>query len=282
MPGYRDTRRHAAAIICGSRATLDDLARSERSRAVYVPENGVDADLFRPCRNGATSPAPALLTSNASAAAAEKTRRAVRLAFVGRLVPVKGVDMLIEACAPLMRQGELELDIIGDGEEKAVLHRLAQTLGVAQRVTFAGWIAHRDLPQRLRKSSILGFPSVRDFGGGVVLEAMASGLAPVVADFGGPAELVTADTGIKVPLAPRGQYVLGLRGAIERLVHQPDLTRAIGDNARRRVLERFTWQAKARQMLDVYRWVLGGRAKPRFDIPGSCEPCAAAHTSAAP
>ena len=93
------------------------------------------------------------------------------------------------------------------------------------------------------------------------------GLVPVVADYAGPRELVSDATGIRVPLGRRTELVAGFRRALEQLAERPDFVRTTGERARRRVLELFTWDAKARQTCDVYRWVLGARDKPDFGMP---------------
>jgi starch synthase len=128
-------------------------------------------------------------------------------------------------------------------------------------------VAHRDVEARLCESDVFGFPSVREFGGGVVLEAMALGLVPIVADYAGPAELVTDATGFRVPMGPRAQVVSGMRKVLEQLVQDPSVIRPMGERARARVLSKFTWAKKAEQTLEVYRWVLGERDKPDFGMP---------------
>ncbi len=122
-----------------------------------------------------------------------------------------------------------------------------------------GWVEHATLQDRLRESDVFGFPSIREFGGGVVLEAMALGLVPVIVDYGGPAELISAETGIAVPIGARDQVIGGFRAALTRLADNPGAIRPMGDRARRHVLKNFTWDAKARQVMEVYRWVLGQR-----------------------
>jgi glycosyltransferase involved in cell wall biosynthesis len=123
------------------------------------------------------------------------------------------------------------------------------------------------------RAHVLGLPSVREFGGGVVLEAMALGVVPLVVDYGGPAELVTARTGLKVPLGTRAEIVAGLREHLEELCAKPERVAALGRAASHRIERHFTWEAKARQVLEVYRWVLGERPdKPDFGTPFADEP----------
>ena len=248
LPGYRNTRRDASAIIVASRATLAQLDESAREKAVYIPENAIDEARFPRVERG-------------------PVQRPLRIVFLGTLVAYKGADMLLEAAAELLRRGEVTLDIIGDGPERGPLRALAAQLGVADHVTMTGWIPHREVATRMQKADVFGFPSVREFGGGAVVEAMALGLVPVVADYGGPQELVTDRTGFRVPFHSRGELIVGTRQVLEQLVAQPEQVRAIGERARERVLAQFTWKAKAGQTLEVYRWTRGERDKPNFGVP---------------
>jgi glycosyltransferase involved in cell wall biosynthesis len=262
LPGYRGTRRHAAAIIAGSSATAAEIPARYQDKVVYVPENAVD-----PARFDRQVSRPVALP--------------IRLAFVGRLVPYKGADIVLEAAAELLRAGRVTLDIIGDGPEMPRLRELVAQLGVGAGVTLPGWIHHTVLKERLVASDVFTFPSVREFGGTVVLEAMALGLVPVVVDYGGPGELVSKSTGFAIPIGRRPDIVAALRRVLTRLVEEPGDLRSMGERARRRVFAQFTWAAKADQVLDVYRWVLGARAKPDFgmplpDAPGEPEAAAAA------
>lgn len=246
MPGYHTTRRDASAIIVGSRDTLRQIPPRYRDKCVYIPENGIDPRLFSDQR-GAHPELP------------------LRVAFAGRLVPYKGCDILLEAAAPLLKAERLTLDIIGDGPEMGNMRRLAGELNVAHRVTFAGWVSHQQMQQRMVEADVFAFPSIREFGGGVVLEAMALGLVPIVVDYGGPGELVTDDTGYRLPLGTHAELVDRLRDVLRHTIGDPQSIRLKGDRARERVMHHFTWDAKALQVKEVYRWVLGRRPdKPDF------------------
>ncbi len=248
LPGYRSTRAQAAAIIVGSLATRDQMPAAVRDKCVYIPENAID---------------PARFNSRVD----RPPTRPLRVAFVGRLVPYKGADMLIEACAPLARAGLVELDIIGDGPEMPHLRGLVQKLEIGPWVKLDGQISNAVLQDRLVGSDVFGFPSIREFGGGVVLEAMALGLAPIVVDYAGPAELVSDATAFRVPLGSRAEIIAGFAAILGRVAAEPELARAMGERARKRVFSLFTWAHKAEQTLEVYRWVSGERSKPDFGAP---------------
>jgi glycosyltransferase involved in cell wall biosynthesis len=91
-------------------------------------------------------------------------------------------------------------------------------------------------------------------------------LACVVTDYGGPAGALTPECGIKVPLGDPDELVARFRGALERLAEDRGLRDRLGEAAQERVRRHFTWDAKARMIVEVYRWVLGHRAgRPDLD-----------------
>ena len=234
QPGMRATYKYSAAVIVASRFTLDDLPKSFRDKYRYMPENGIDPQRF-------------------SVRAEPYSGGALRICFVGRLVPCKGVDMLIEAAAPLLLDGRAELDIIGDGPTRPRLEDLAARLRVSDFVRFHGWVRHERLQETMAHSQVLGFPSIREFGGGVVLEAMALGIVPIVVDYAGPAELVDDEVGFKVPLRSRESIVEGLRERMERLSGDPGLLAAMSAACLDRIAREYTWQRKAEQVVGIYR-----------------------------
>jgi glycosyltransferase involved in cell wall biosynthesis len=93
---------------------------------------------------------------------------------------------------------------------------------------------------------------------------MALGLVPVVVGYGGPGELVTRSTGFTVPMGDRQSIVRHFRVALQEIVNNPTALDAMRMAGRRRVSNLLTWQSKARQVLQVYDWVLGRIGKPSF------------------
>lgn len=253
LPWYGATRDHARAIIVGSIATRDQMPPRHRGKCVYIPENAVDPSRFDLATPRARDPSLG--------------QRPLRGVFVGRLVPYKGVDMAIEAAAPFLRRGEMTFDVIGDGPEKPAIDALVERLGVVDAVTLPGWIPHDELGSRFSHADVLVFPSVREFGGAVVLEAMALGVVPIVAAYGGPDELVTDDSGWRIPLRSRQELIAGFHDCLARLVDDPSPVPDKAEAARARVRRSFTWDAKARQVAAVYDWVLGRGPQPDFGAP---------------
>lgn len=253
LPGYRATRRNASAIIMGSRDTLKQLPAVYHDKVIYVPENAIDPERF-------------------SLHADRPAELPLKLAYLGRLVPYKCPDLAVRASADLIRSGRAVLDVYGDGPEMPKLRAIIKELDIEQGVNLHGWIEHHRLQEQLVKSDLLVFPSVREFGGGCVLEAMALGLVPIIVDYAGPAELVTDRTGFKIPIGTREEILSGVRRTLQDIADDPGSLQGMGQRAREYVFEFFTWSAKAQQTLGIYDWVLGRcPEKPCYGMPISRE-----------
>lgn len=237
LPGRTKALRASSAILVGSRHTQSEIPDTLQERCVYMPENGIDPLRFdrlsEPDEEGP-----------------------LRIGFVGRLVPYKGVDMLIEAALPLLISQKARLEIIGDGPMKEALQRQVAKSNVADTVAFHGWKKHHEVQDILCRCHMLGFPSIREFGGGVVLEAMALGVPPLVVDYAGPGELVSEGVGFKVPIATRPEIVASFRSEIEKLQADRSLLKDVGVAAKQYVETKFLWSRKAEQIFQVYEWVL--------------------------
>lgn len=247
MPAYGATRKYASAILAGSRHTLEEMPRSAQPKCMLIPENGIDESLIAgPRQHHPTLP--------------------LRVIFVGRLVPYKGADMLLKAVAPFLRDSRLHLDIVGDGPQKPELTALVDELQVGDRVHFHGWLNHAQVLEMMSASDVMALPSVREFGGGVVVEAMARGATPIVADYAGPSELVDDSTGIRVPFSDVESLIAGMREAMGRLIDEPSLLTKFSAAGRDKVRRELTWQAKADQILSVYDRVLSSKRNDEIPL----------------
>jgi glycosyltransferase involved in cell wall biosynthesis len=160
------------------------------------------------------------------------------------------------------------LDILGDGPEMPKLRAIVEHEGLAAGVRLDGWVAHKELHERLSQSTVLCFPSVREFGGAVVMEAMAMGLVPIVVDYGGPSEVVTEAAGYRVPVGSREEIIAGVRTALERLALAP--AEEIVERSRRaraRIESDMSLESKTQKTRDIYHWVLERAARPNLVPP---------------
>lgn len=245
LPGYKSTLHFASAIIAGSQDTLVKIPKKLHNKCFYIPENGINPNKF----------------SMSAKPPAEK----MSACFVGRLVPYKGPDMLLEALAPLLRDNRLHLDIIGDGPLMQNLLEFITKNKIKKNVTIHGWIEHENVQKIMSQSQLLLFPSIREFGGGVVLEAMALGLVPVVIDYAGPGELVHCDVGFKIQISNRLKIISTLRTQVENICSEPNKIFEMSKKAKIYVRTYFTWDAKAAQIAEIYDWVLNKqKIKPEF------------------
>ncbi|MGC1307191.1 MAG: glycosyltransferase family 4 protein [Phormidesmis sp.] len=253
IPGYRETYENADHILAGSTYTKDlvnSLFDIEDERIDLFYENGLSESFINPSNSTQT-----------------KNNSVVELLFVGRLVPYKGADMLIEAIDRLAPpiQARVQLSIVGDGSEKSALEQQVKQLNLADKIAFKGWVAQRETLAYYKTSDIFCFPSIREFGGAVVLEAMGNGLPCVVVNNGGIGEYVTAETGFRIDPKSREFVVQKLSECIEQLVENPALRQQMSREAIQRA-KAFTWQAKAAKVAELY-----GKVMSAHNPPGSLE-----------
>ncbi len=149
--------------------------------------------------------------------------------------------------------------IVGDGPDRALLEAQIKDLGLENCVELTGGLTHEGVAARMRAADVFVFPSIREAGGSVIAEAMACGLPSVITDYGGPGEMLPVDCGIKIPLASADQLVDKFRRGLEELALDDLRRERMGAAALAAIQHNFSWDAKARMIYEVYRWVLGER-----------------------
>ena len=246
LPGYRKTYNRADLILAGSEYTLKHIAESfdkSDQQLRLLSENGVDSSFF----------------TASGRSASEK----FELLFVGRLVPYKGVDMALESVAGLSSEtlSKIRLRIAGDGPERTKLESLARRLEITDKVQFLGKIPQSETAHLYRTSHAFCFPSVKEFGGAVVLEAMACGLPQIVVNYGGIGEYATSRTGLLIEPTNRAGVIQGLSESIEILARDPELRERLARGSITRARE-YEWGNKAQTLVSHYRALV--RQKPRI------------------
>ncbi len=268
--------RRAAHVIAGNRTAVDVLtAKGYRGPVTVIPQFGVDPDIFHPAPAGAQHTSVAATRPERVEGRAEgrpfDTLRArtsptdlphlqtapmpFHIGYAGSLIPEKGVDLLLHACAALPDRG-WRLTILGDGPERARLAALADAAGIAGQVAFLGHRPSTQTPDIYRTFDALVLPSVSrpnwvEQFGRVLTEAMACGV-PVVGAASGEIPNVIGDAGL---IFPEGDAA-ALRDALARLLADPALRHDLAGRGRARVLARFTQAQVAAATYRVYQTVL--------------------------
>jgi glycosyltransferase involved in cell wall biosynthesis len=164
----------------------------------------------------------------------------MRLLYAGRLLEWKGLDLAIHAVGRLRDRGvRVRFTIVGDGPARAGLRRLTAELGLEAEVHWTAWLPRDQLHESYYEHDALLFPSLRDSGGMVVLEAMAHGLPVVCTDCGGPAVIVNRRCGRVVSTLERtkDEVIGGMIEALYELSCDRALLRRLGKAARSRAWE---------------------------------------------
>lgn len=175
-----------------------------------------------------------------------------RFLFVGRLHPLKGVHLLIEAFAR-MDVPDSKLTIIGAGGTESMLRSLAQEMGVAERISWLGKLPRAELADHYRSHDVLVAPSLYESGGLAVLEAMQQSRPAVVIAVGGHDLSVVEGCGFKVdPTGTADEIVDLLSAAMREYATTQGLAESHGLAARRRLEDSYSWPRKSERMLAIY------------------------------
>lgn len=162
--------------------------------------------------------------------------------FVGRLVEIKGANLLIEAIfrLPETIKKKITVQIAGDGPECNNLKNIVSNKKLGNIISFEGHLKRQDIFSLLSKADIFCLPTWREHGGLSILEAMFFSLPVITSDYGGPSYSVTSETGIKIPISSYDGYIEELSDSIEKLILDSDLRKKLGYAGRLRVCQNFT------------------------------------------
>lgn len=253
-PGYGTKVQllaEAASVITISRFNRDLIARGLRPHTRAAS------------RGGAASAIPIVhsaIDTSFFAPRGDVARRSRQVISVGRLVPKKGLHVLIEACALLRdRDVELHCHIIGDGPlRESLLHTIASR-GLHDRITVRGTLRQHEVREALAASELFVLPCVveddgnRDVLPNALKEAMAMELPVVTSDISGIEELVT--DGVDGLLVPPGDAV-ALADRIARLLGDGALRERLGRAARAVILRDFDCASETNKLIEVLQGVV--------------------------
>ncbi len=239
---YSLLRSHAAQA--GTRQAQEVLRRKRYSSPSAVfPQFGVDAALFAP------APRP------------QAPSGVFRIGYVGRLVPAKGVHVLLRAVSRL--DFPYAVEIFGAGPAETALRARAAALGIEDRVNFRGHVDSDTMPDRYRELDVCVLPSLttpqwKEQFGRALVEAMVCGVPVVGSDSGEIPEVIGSAAaeqgGLTFPEGDAG----ALAETLERLHADPALRERLAGQGRRRALAEYTQEEVASRTVLMYRQLTGG------------------------
>jgi glycosyltransferase involved in cell wall biosynthesis len=244
-PFRRRGLMRAETILVCNRETETALS-AVRSKLRFFPVNGIDACELPPAQETDGRPGGGF-----------------RVLFAGRLDPIKGLKLGVRAFAKFsLSDPRATFEIIGSGEAETEVRELIRRLGLEDRIHLIPWMARAELMRRFQSCDVLLFPSFRDGGGAVVVEAMACARPVICLDTGGPAFHVQDPWGIKVPPADPDAVVDGLAEALARLAGDRALRESMGRAGRERVLSFYLWDTLGDRLAEIYGEVFSTERRP--------------------
>ncbi|MEM7508235.1 MAG: glycosyltransferase family 4 protein [Pseudomonadota bacterium] len=249
LPYSKRSFTEAKAILAAFPHTIADLPDATRPQTVSFPEIGFDEALFndtgrKPAFSG---PGP------------------YKFLFAGRLVPYKVPEAAIRAFATSERLKPHSLHVVGDGPELDRLRAIVAEAGALDRIHFEGRKSQAEVADFMRDSDAFIFPSIRELGAGVVIEAMACGMTCLVTNYGAPGHLVGQDRGVRVPLQPIDGLVDAYRAVMEDALDRPADFTAMAARGRDYAFGNFTWDAKATHTIRIYDALMEGAPPPAIE-----------------
>lgn len=226
--------RHASAVISVSSALGSEL-RDLGAEKVEVVPNVVDTGFFQ---------LPSM----------RRNRGVWRLLFAGNLIPLKRVDLLLDAFAAFAAgRADVDLEVAGEGRDRRELEMRAVRLGIADRVLFLGSLSREGMRAALHRADCLVLPSDAETFGVVLIEALATGLPVIATDCGGPRDIVSRETGRLLPVGDRA----ALQDALSELHRHRNDFAARCRSIRSYACEHFGPVPVAEKLVAIYSGMVG-------------------------
>ena len=231
---------------------MERFVAHRADRVISVSEHdrqsGVEAGLLPPDRTASIPNGIAVGPAAQGSRLTQRSADAAEVLIVGRLVPQKGIPVLLEAARTVLRSHpRARFTLAGDGPLRLELEAQAKRLGISQQVRFLGTV--RDTPELLARCDLFVLPSLWEGMPLSLLEAMAAGRPAVATAVSGSAELILdEETGLLVPPGDAA----ALAAAMARLLEDPATAEAMGTRARDRVRREFSLERMVESTHTLY------------------------------
>ncbi|MCK4649585.1 glycosyltransferase family 4 protein, partial [bacterium] len=180
-----------------------------------------------------------------------------RVIFAGRFDPIKGIPLGIKAFSLFHKKyPDSIFEIIGEGPDEDRIKDIIRKLNLDNSINLIPWLIRERLLDKMQKSDVLLFPSFRDGGGAVVIEAMASGIPVICLDLAGPALHINKKCGVKIKPKSSDYIVNEMAKALELLYLNESLRVEMGKRGRKMVEENHTPEKHLRRIIEIYELVI--------------------------
>jgi glycosyltransferase involved in cell wall biosynthesis len=231
-PLMRRTYAEAQMIACATEETLFSIPARFRDKCIVQRAIGIDESVLL----------------DLPIAYGESQASSTRFLFVGRMLYWKGLHLALQGMSRIKGQvPDVRLRVIGEGNDRDWLKRIAQRAGVADRVEWVSRVAFNEMSKEYHNSAALIFPSLHDSGGMVVLEAFAAALPVICLDLGGPGSMVDSTCGAVVPAVRQSEFEIieNLAAVMMHMSSDSEWRSRLAHGARERARE-MSWDAAAR------------------------------------
>jgi glycosyltransferase involved in cell wall biosynthesis len=175
----------------------------------------------------------------------------LRILWLGRIVPWKGLRLLLEALALVKDQLAFTLRVVGNGPDMERCRDLAGRLDIGKAVEFTDFLQGNAKEREFAEADVFVFTSLHDTAGTVLFEAMARGVPVVALDCGGTDDTIGRNTAILIPVRPAQQTMAALGNALVALSRDQEKRKAWG-LAGRKYAEDHTWEQWAVRFQEIY------------------------------
>lgn len=225
----------AKAIVCGTDLVKAHLPQKAQEKTFIIHDAVIDADYYSPSGRG------------------NESKTAIKIAFTGRLENYKGIFLLLDAFAAVVKKyPDATLVYAGTGSQYSQLTQKVIEYDLQSSVRVLGRIDRAALKELLLTSDIYCLPTLKEPGGTALLEAMACELPVITSNYGGPANSVTPECGILIDPISITDHVNKIAAGIELLISNPALRRRMGIAGRQRVVENYSPQALEKSISNFY------------------------------
>ena len=232
---HKKTVQKSDAIITITEYVKNLYSKFLNEEKIRVIPLGIDTEKFKPAKNP------------------HKEENHYEILFTGYLYKIKGVEHLIKAIKIVLekeKKKNIRLRIVGEGPEKPHLEKLAEALKIKNKVIFEGFIPYTKIHKYYQKCDIFCFPTLGEPFGKAIVEAMACAKPVIASNIGGPKEII--DNGVNGLLVPPANPEK-IAEKIINLLEDKHLRKKIGENARKKAIEKYSWRKISQEYHKLYK-----------------------------